>query len=147
VTEAARNRIAVVDDEPSLCRALQRLLRVTGFDVDTFACGEAFLASLDVRVPDCVILDLHMPGMSGLEVQSRLASLHRGVPVVILTGHDAPAVHALALVGGAAAYLRKPVSEDLLLAAIHRCLGGRSGNGKTEQAGPNDRGGAREQGR
>lgn len=122
--EAVSHRIAVVDDEPSVRRAFQRLLRLAGFDVDTFACGEAFLASLSARVPDCVILDLHMPGMSGLEVQSRLADEHRAVPVVVITGYDVPAARANALAMGAVAFLTKPVSEELLLAAIRRTLRG-----------------------
>lgn len=112
-----------MDDEPSLCRALQRLLQLAGFDVDTFAGGEAFLDSLPSGVPDCVILDVQMPGMTGLEVQSRLADAHAGVPVIVITGHDYPAARALALAAGAVAYLRKPVSEESLLAAIEGCLG------------------------
>ena len=112
-----------MDDEPSLCRALQRLLRLAGFDVDTFACGEEFLQSLSAVVPECLILDLQMPGMTGLEVQSRLADAHRHIPVIIITGHDFPAARALALTAGAVAYLRKPVSEELLLSAIGRCVG------------------------
>jgi FixJ family two-component response regulator len=117
------------------------LLRVAGFDVDTFACGEAFLAALDACLPDCVILDLHMPGMTGLEVQSRLADTHREIPVVVLTGHDSPAARAIALTGGAVAYLRKPVGEAVLLAAIRRALGGgMAGGGGTPSAAPSNGG-------
>ena len=115
-----------MDDEPSLCRALQRLLRLAGFDVDTFACGEEFLQSLSAVVPECLILDLQMPGMTGLEVQSRLADTHRHIPVIIITGHDFPAARTLALTAGAVAYLRKPVSEEQLLGAIARCVGSAS---------------------
>lgn len=115
---AARRRIAVVDDEPSLCRALRRLLQLTGFDVDTYACGEAFLSSLADHTPDCVILDLQMPRLTGFDVQARLTGAHPEIPVVIITGYDSPSARERALAGGAAAYLPKPVREDDLLAAI-----------------------------
>ena len=124
MNETPRHRVAVVDDEPSLCRALQRLLRAAGFEVDTFACGEAFLASLSSRIPACVILDVHMPGMTGLEVQARLADERRDVPVIMITCCEVPAAQATALAAGAVAFLRKPVSEDVLLAAVRRCLPG-----------------------
>jgi FixJ family two-component response regulator len=120
MNEAAR-RIAVVDDEVPVCRALQRLLRLAGFEVDTFSSGKEFLDSLPVQVPDCVILDLQMPGMTGIEVQARLAETHRDVPVIIITGHDFPAARSLTLAAGAIAYLRKPVSEEMFLEAIGRC--------------------------
>lgn len=116
-----------MDDEPSLCRALQRLLLVAGFEVDTFACGEAFLDSLSVRVPDCLILDLYMPGMPGLEVQARLAARHRATPVIVITGYDRPADRVRALAAGAVAFMRKPVSEELLLAAIRQAVGSPAG--------------------
>lgn len=127
MSETTRQRVAVVDDEPSMCRALQRLLLVAGFEVDTYACGEAFLDSLSIRVPDCLILDLHMPGMPGLEVQARLAERHRTIPVIVVTGYDLPADRVKALAAGAVAFMRKPVSEELLLAAIRQTVGSPAG--------------------
>jgi FixJ family two-component response regulator len=127
----ARSRIAIVDDDRSMCTALQRLLRLAGFDVETFPSGEAFLGSLPAGTPDCLILDLQMPGMTGFEVQVRLAEARVGVPVVTITGHDSPAAQERALAGGARVYLRKPVCEEELLAAIERCIvtGPRDRNG------------------
>jgi FixJ family two-component response regulator len=118
----AFHQIAVVDDEPSMCRALERLLRAAGFAVETFLSGEDFLQSLLSRTPDCVILDLHMPSVTGFEVQAHLVEARIGVPVIVITGHDSPATRERALLSGAAAYLTKPVSEDVLLAAIGDCV-------------------------
>ncbi len=120
----ASQLIAVVDDEPSTRRALERLLRVVGFDVEAFPSGDSFLRSLLVRTPACVILDLHIPGVSGFEVQERLGEAHVGFPVIVLTGHDSAANRERAMEGGAVDYLCKPVSEDVLLGTIHRCLRG-----------------------
>lgn len=122
-----RHRIAVVDDQSSQCRALRRLLLAAGLEVDAFAGGEAFLDSLSVHVPDCLILDLHMPGMAGLEVQARLAEIHRPIPVIVITGYDRPADRGKALAAGAVAFMRKPVSEELLLAAIRQAVGSPTG--------------------
>lgn len=104
-----------------MCRALQRLLVAAGFTVDAFASGEEFLRSIRESVPDYVILDLHMPGMTGFEVQERLAEARVPVPVIVITGHDSPEARERALAAGAAAYLCKPADEDVLLAAIEKC--------------------------
>lgn len=112
----------MVDDEPSVCKALQRLLRSAGFDVDTYVSGDAFLESLAAGEPDCLILDLHMPCLTGFDVQERLAAAHAGVPVVAITGHDSAETRERALTGGAAAYLIKPVSEQTLLGVLGVCL-------------------------
>jgi len=82
--------IAVVDDDPFVRKALERLIGSTGLSVESFASGAEFLRSADDHQPDCVVLDLHMPEMSGFEVQSRLARAHPRVPVVVITGHDTP---------------------------------------------------------
>jgi FixJ family two-component response regulator len=119
--------IAVVDDEPSVCKAFARLLRAAKFDVGTFCSGAEFVASLGDRAPDCVVLDLHMPGMNGFDVQSRLSedpALRVGV--VIVTAHDSPAAQERALAGGAAAYLRKPVEAKPFLDAIRAAIAGKT---------------------
>jgi FixJ family two-component response regulator len=110
--------VAVVDDEESVRRALERLLRSAGIETETFASGSAMLEDLARCEPDCVVLDLHMPGMSGFEVQERLAARARRIPVVVLTGQDTPESFERATTGGAAAYLRKPVDGGDLLAAV-----------------------------
>ncbi|MGZ9066919.1 MAG: response regulator transcription factor [Burkholderiales bacterium] len=113
-----RRRIAVVDDEESVRKALQRLLRSAGMDVETYSSGAEFLDAMPNGVPDCVVLDLHMPQVSGFEVQAGLAKFSTRVPVVVITGHDTPAARARAIAGGADAYLLKPIDEDLLLDAV-----------------------------
>ena len=113
--------IAVVDDEDSVRRARGRLLRSTGLDVEVFASGAAFLDSLRERVPSCVVLDLHMPGVDGWAVRDRLAAEHPGVPVVIITGRDTPESRRRAEGASVAAYLRKPVDGAVLLDAIRAC--------------------------
>jgi FixJ family two-component response regulator len=110
--------VAVVDDEESVRRALERLLRSAGIETATFASGGAMLQDLARREPDCVVLDLHMPGMSGFEVQERLSVREHRIPVVVLTGQDTPESYERATAGGAAAYLRKPVDGGELLAAV-----------------------------
>jgi FixJ family two-component response regulator len=114
--------IAVVDDEASVRTALRRLLRLADFEVVAFASGEDFLASLATRRPDCAILDVHMPGLSGLDVQARLCAAHSDVPVVFITASDDPALDQKVLAAGGAALLRKPFSNDALLAAIGAAL-------------------------
>ncbi len=110
--------IAVVDDEPSIRVALRRLLQSAGFVVDTFGSGSEFLASLGTNLPDCVVLDLHMPNGNGFAVQAGLVERGLHLPVVVITGHDDAMTSQRALAGGAAAYLRKPVDDQALLQAI-----------------------------
>ena len=118
-----RHRIVVVDDDPTLLNTFQRVLQSGGYAVETFSSGDAFLRSLLARTPECVILDLSMPGVTGFEVQSRIAEARVQVPVIVITGYDSPEHRCRAESGGAAAYLPKPVSTDALLAAIEACLG------------------------
>jgi len=114
--------IAVVDDEVSVRTMLGRLLRLADYDVAAFACGEEFLASLAESRPDCVILDVHMPGLSGFDVQSRLQAAHIHVPVVFITASDDLALGRTALEVGGVRLLRKPFSNDELLGAIDIAL-------------------------
>jgi FixJ family two-component response regulator len=115
-------RVAVVDDDPSVRRALQRILTVLDMGVESFASGEAFLESLNAGAPDCVVLDLHMPGMGGLEVQQRIKRLETMLPVVIVTGHHEPGMHHRCLQAGACDYLRKPIDAEVLRRAIDNAI-------------------------
>lgn len=114
--------IAVLDDEPKLRQALQRLLTTHGFHVDTYEDGAAFFAALPSHPTNCLVLDLQMPVMTGLEVQARLAESDTQVPVVIITGHDSEETRDRALAGRPIAYLRKPVDDRALLDAIKLAL-------------------------
>jgi len=115
-------KIAIVDDDQSVLAALRRLIVAAGYEVETFPSGSAFLESAGNHEPDCVVLDVHMPRMGGLEVQSLLKSAHAGIPVVFLTGRDTPEARSCALSGGASAYLCKPVDQETLLAAINGAI-------------------------
>ena len=119
---AAMPYVAVVDDEETVRKALRRLLRAAGLEAEAYAGGEALLAAAAARAPDCVVLDLHMPGMNGLQLVRRLQAAHGRVPIVVITAHDEPATREQCLAAGAAAYLRKPLDERLLLNAISAAL-------------------------
>jgi FixJ family two-component response regulator len=116
--------LAVVDDDEDVRIALTRLVSSAGFAVETFPSGAEFLRSLQDHEPACVVLDLHMPEMSGFDVQGALASAHPAVPVVVITGHDTSESRARAIQLGAKGYLCKPVSDDVLLDAIELAIGG-----------------------
>jgi FixJ family two-component response regulator len=111
--------IAIVDDEESVRKALERLLRSAEMEARVFASGAEFLTAIAGFKPDCVVLDLHMSGVSGFDV---MAGLERRFPIVVITGHDSPESEAQALGGGAVAYLRKPVSDRTLIGAISEAI-------------------------
>jgi len=110
--------IAIVDDEAPVRVALGRLLRLADYEVEAFGSGEEFLASLDVRCPACAVLDVHLPGLSGLEVQARLRAAHPQIPVVFITASDDRALEDAAHGSGGVRLLRKPFSSDQLLEAV-----------------------------
>lgn len=116
--------LAVVDDDADVRLALGRLVSSAGFAVETFASGAEFLRAIEDQEPDCLVLDLHMPEMSGFDVQDALAVGHASMPVIVITGHDTPESHARAVRLGAKAYLCKPVNDEALLAAIGTAMGG-----------------------
>jgi FixJ family two-component response regulator len=121
-----RAYVAVVDDERQGRTALNRLLRLANYDTAVFASGEAFLDSIGARRPDCVVLDVHMPGLSGFDVQARLESAQVDVAVIFITASDAPDLERIALAAGGVRLLRKPFSNDDLLAAVDAALRSKS---------------------
>ncbi|TMA17512.1 MAG: response regulator [Deltaproteobacteria bacterium] len=114
--------ISVVDDDDSVREALGALLRALEFEVGLFASALDFLRSDRVRKTDCLILDVRMPGMSGLELQRRLVETYRDVPVIFITAHGDEERRARALKGGAVDYLLKPFSEESLMNAVRTAL-------------------------
>ena len=118
--DQARPLIAVVDDERQFCRALARLLKTHGLDVVTFTRGDKFLASCESRLPDCLLLDLHMPDLNGFAVLERVAAWH--LPVIVISGHDTFGNAARVRSLGGVAFLLKPVNETQLLAAIRAVI-------------------------
>ena len=115
--------IAVVDDDTSVREALKGLLKSAGFHADVFGSAEEFLDSGQLANTACLILDVRMPGMGGLELQRRVAAAGNRVPVIFITAHGDEELRARALEAGAADYLHKPFSEQTLLDAIARCIG------------------------
>ena len=114
--------ISVVDDDDSVRESLQGLIRSVGFAVKVFASAEEFLNSDHLRNTNCLILDVRMPGMNGLELQRQLAATDRKIPVIFITAHGDDEVRSRALNGGAVDYLLKPFSEEALLNAIDAAL-------------------------
>jgi FixJ family two-component response regulator len=110
--------VAIVDDEEPIRKALKRLLRAANLEAESFASGADFLDSLAVRRPDCLILDLHMPGMTGLHVLQRLRQSGVQLPTIVITAYDEPETRTDCLAAGAAAFLRKPLEDRLLLDAV-----------------------------
>ena len=110
--------IAVVDDEEPIRKALSRLLRLAGLKVETFSSGTEFLESVGDHTPDCLVLDVHMPETDGFEVESQLAHAGFRIPIVAITGRDAPKDRERMTARGVAAFLQKPLDGQVLLAAI-----------------------------
>ena len=110
--------VAVLDDEPQMRKALRRLLATHGLRVETYESGKDFLAALPSHPADCLVLDLHMPDVSGFDVLAVFESQHIATPVVVITGHDEPSTSDRVRRLGASAYLKKPVDESALLSAI-----------------------------
>jgi FixJ family two-component response regulator len=110
--------VIVVDDDESIRRALKRLLTVHGYDVITFESAEEFLDSGGLETEACMVLDMRLPGMSGLELHERLASLGNLHPVIFMTAHDNRSWKEWVSKTDAVAYLRKPFDQQALLDAL-----------------------------
>lgn len=110
--------IAIVDDDSSVLKALARLLTAHSFVARTYPSGFEFLASLQEELPDCLIADLHMPDMTGLDLQEALAQRGVNIPTIIITGYDEATMRRRCEAAGALAYLSKPLKQSPLFAAI-----------------------------
>jgi FixJ family two-component response regulator len=111
-------RISIVDDDQSVRESLGRLLSSVGFAVNTYASAQKYLSSDQAGSADCLLLDIRMPGMSGIELQRQLVANHSEVSVIFMTAHEEETERAQALEGNARTVLIKPVSEEALLNAI-----------------------------
>ena len=114
--------ISVVDDDDALRSSLEDLIRSIGFRVQGFISAEAFLRSNQVQKTDCLILDVRMPGMTGIGLQRQLRSESPDLPIIFITAHEDHSVQAQAFEAGAVAFLYKPVYEQDLLSAIDVAL-------------------------
>ena len=115
--------IAIVDDDEPLREALGSVLKAAGFVIDTFGSAEEFLDSPQRRNTSCLILDVRLPGMSGIELQRRLLDANSRVPIIFVTAHGDTSLRDLVMKAGAAGFLNKPVRSDTLLKEIHAAIG------------------------
>ena len=119
---AASCIVHVVDDDASWRGSMARLLGAVGYQVKQYDSAERFLETADAESPGCVLLDLRMPGLSGLQLQQRLAEMRHALPVVFLSGHGDIPSSVLAMKGGAHDFLTKPVDTDVLLGAVEQAI-------------------------
>ena len=113
------SRVYILDDEESVRRALGRLMRSAGLEVETFATGEELLNHLPTGARGCLVLDIRMPGLGGHDVMARLGDHHADIAVIALSAQDDAATRDRARELGAVAFFRKPVDDQALLDAIH----------------------------
>jgi FixJ family two-component response regulator len=114
--------VYIVDDEASIRDSLAMLLRSVGLKSSTFADAKSFLATYEPRANCCLVVDVRMPGMSGIELQDALRARGTGLPVIIITGHGDIAMAVRAMKAGAADFIEKPFHDQTLLDAVHRAL-------------------------
>ena len=114
--------IAIVDDDEVVRRSIKRLVNSMSFHAEDFASGEDFLNSLSQGIPDCMLLDIHMPGLSGLEVLEALQTRRINIPTIVITGNTRSDTRQRCLNAGAAGYLEKPLDRDDVLNAIHTAM-------------------------
>jgi FixJ family two-component response regulator len=115
--------ISIVDDDASIREALKSLMRSVHFHVEAFASAEEFLASERLHDTACLILDVHLPGISGFELQKRLNMDRRGIPIIFITAHADEVSRQRALESGAIDFLGKPVRGKALFKAIQAAIG------------------------
>lgn len=122
MNEKGNRYVAVIDDEESVCRSFARLLRIAGYQPVTYASGEAFLQDSKRPCFDCLLLDIQMGGISGLELYQRLSSVNDRTPVIFITAHDDPEVRAEAVAAGCAGYFCKTDPGARILDAIENIV-------------------------
>ncbi len=114
--------VFVVDDDPAIRESLRWLIESVGLNVKIFTTAQEFLGEYDPSNPGCLVLDIRMPGMSGLDLQNELATRHINIPILIITGHAEVPVAVRAMKAGALDFIEKPFSDQLLLDRIRRAL-------------------------
>jgi FixJ family two-component response regulator len=114
--------VSIVDDDVSMREAISLVLRCDGLRIETFDSAEAFLETAREPAPACIIVDIRLPGVSGLELQRRLARLPAAPPVIVVSAHLDDNIEKQALAAGAVAVLRKPFTEEALVQTVRRAL-------------------------
>jgi FixJ family two-component response regulator len=116
--------VAIIDDDPSVLRGLKRVLEASHFVTKVYDRGETFLDSDSISQVSCVVLDIHLGGISGIETRRRLKAIGSTIPVIFMTAHDSAAVRQEAVDAGCEAYLQKPFSGHVLVDAIRDATSG-----------------------
>ena len=124
--------VFVIDDDPSVRRGLRRLLKSAGFEVQTFAAAGEFLAQTVPDVTGCIVLDVQMPGLGGLDLQRRLAEKNARLPIVFLTGHGDIPMAVRAMRAGAVDFMAKPFDSSELLNSVRKALAAHAAVRQTE---------------
>jgi FixJ family two-component response regulator len=119
---ARLTRVAILDDDVSVGTAIERLLNASRMEAKSFATSTEFLASLENGHPDCLVLDLRMPGLDGMDVMQHLRQCGISLPVVVITAHDEPGSRERCLGAGASAWLRKPPDAIELMVTIDSAI-------------------------
>ena len=114
--------VFVVDDDPAMRDSLRWLIESTGLNVETFGDAQTFLARIRPELPGCLVLDVRMPGMSGLDLQAELARRGIGLPTIVVTGHAEVPMAVRAVKAGAIDFIEKPFSDQLLLDRVRQAL-------------------------
>ena len=122
ITKEKTPLIAIVDDKECVREALTSLLRSVGYQTADYASAEDFLAAANRVAANCVIVDFHLPGMNGLDLQSRLAELQPGCAVILISADLTPERKNRAMQAGAVAFLKKPFGDEALLAAVRTAV-------------------------
>lgn len=118
--EQQRPVVFIVDDDPAVCSALRRLIRSVGLEAETFTSARDFLEAKHANAPGCVVLDVRLPDLSGLNLQEKLAEADIDLPVIFITGHGDIPMTVRAMKAGALEFLTKPLNEQQLLDAMQR---------------------------
>jgi FixJ family two-component response regulator len=126
VTQKGTNFVAIVDDDESIRAALQGFMKEAGLPAQSFASAEEFLASGALNQVGCLVADIRMPGMSGLELQARLNAERHRIPIVFITAHGDENMKMQALRAGAVELLAKPFNEEVLLECVRTAMENRA---------------------
>lgn len=121
-TMGKRHLIIVVDDDPGILRAVQRVLQVHGFETEVFSSVEGFLEGAHLGEAICLVLDIHLQHMSGVELRRQLTRSGHSLPVIFITAAESEATRKAALDSGCVAYLQKPFPSDLLIQAVETAI-------------------------
>lgn len=121
--ENSPDTVAVIDDDPSMLRSVERLLNANGFMTEGFPSAESFLSLARIQLIGCIVLDIHLGGMSGIELWHHLKHSDTSIPVIFITAVEDEVLEREAVDAGCIAYLRKPFPAESLIAAVKRALG------------------------